>query len=139
MNDKGEILIDVVDPEYGAFAEGFIGTTGHPTTVCHGPGESHPCPVLEGAHCEHLEDAHGVVFQFNLDDPVIRDILQKYKDLVPLDIPIRVVVTDEQREQYADLLDGFQIWGREPTVADLDGFAAEVEAADYAADAESDV
>ena len=76
--------------------------------------------------------------QFNLDDPVIREILQKYKEMVPLDIPIRVVVTDEQREQYADLLEGFQIWGREPTVADLDGFAAEVEAADYAADADLD-
>lgn len=137
MKDKGEILIDVVDAGYGEFAADFIGTTGHPTTVCHGPGESHPCPVLEGAHCEHLENAHGVVFQFDLDNPVIREILQKYKETVPLEIPVRVVVTDEQRERYADLLEGFQVWRREPTVADLDGFAAEVEAADFAAEAEN--
>ena len=69
---------------------------------------------------------------------MIREVLQKYKEVVPLDIPIRVVVTDEQRQKYEDLLDGFQIWGREPTVADLDGFAAEVEAADYAAEASED-
>ena len=137
MKDKGEILIDVRDPDYGAFAESFMGKTGHPTSVCHGPGEQHPCPVLEGAHCEHLEDAHGVVFQFDLDDPVIREVLQKYKETVPLDIPIRVVVTDEQREKYSELLDGFQIWGREPTVADLDGFAAEVEATDLASESEA--
>ena len=137
MKDRGEILIDVRDREYGAFAEDFIGKTGHPTSVCHGPGEQHPCPVLEGAHCEHLEDAHGVVFQFNLDDPVIREVLQKYKETVPLEIPVRVVVTADQREKYAELLEGFQIWDREPTVADLDGFAAEVEAADLASGEDS--
>jgi len=138
MKDKGEILIDVRDPGYGDFAEGFMGKTGHPTSVCHGPGESHPCPVLEGAHCEHLEDARGVVFQFDLDDPVIREVLQKYKEIVPLEIPVRVVVSEEQRAKYEGLLEGFEVWNREPTVADLDGFAAEVEAADYAAEATQD-
>ena len=95
-------------------------------------------PILEGAHCEHLEDARGVVFQFDLDDPVIREVLQKYKEIVPLEIPIRVVVSEEQREKYEGLLEGFEVWNREPTVADLDGFAAEVEAADYAAEATQD-
>jgi hypothetical protein len=128
--DKGEILIDVVDADYGEFAKDFIEKTGHPATVCHGPGEGHPCPVLEGAYCEHLENAHGVVFQFDLDNPVYQEVLRRYKDIVPLEIPIRVVVSDEQRVKYADLLEGLEVWRREPTAGDLDGFSAEVEAAD---------
>ncbi len=32
--------------------------------------------------------------------------------------------------KYRDLLAGVQVWTREPTVSDLDGFAAQVEAAD---------
>jgi len=32
--------------------------------------------------------------------------------------------------RYADLLADVEVWRREPSVADLDGFAREVEAAD---------
>ena len=46
------------------------------------------------------------------------------------DIPIRVVVTDEQAQRYGRLLSGVETWSHLPSVADLDGFAAEVEAAD---------
>ncbi|MFP5255318.1 MAG: hypothetical protein ACLGI8_05640 [Acidimicrobiia bacterium] len=45
-------------------------------------------------------------------------------------MPIRVVTTPEQAVQHAALLAGVEVWTHEPTVADLDGFAAEVEAAD---------
>jgi hypothetical protein len=45
-------------------------------------------------------------------------------------MPIRVVVTSEQADRYRDLLADLQVWTHEPTAADLDGFAAEVEAAD---------
>jgi hypothetical protein len=41
-----------------------------------------------------------------------------------------VVATLEQAEQYRDELAGVEVWTHEPTVADLDGFAAEVEATD---------
>ena len=134
MKDKGEILIDVRDPGYGDFAEGFMGKTGHPTSVCHGPGESHPCPILEGAHCEHLEDAHGVVFQFDLDRPEHRTILARYKKILDSEIPVRVVVEYGQDQVYAELLAGTDVWAREPTAGDLDTFAAEVEAADKSRD-----
>ena len=45
-------------------------------------------------------------------------------------MPIRVVVRPEQRDRYADLFDQVQVWDHSPTAADLDGFAAQVEAAD---------
>ena len=45
-------------------------------------------------------------------------------------MPIRAVVRPGQRERYADLLGSFEVWEHEPTVADLDGFAAGVEATD---------
>jgi hypothetical protein len=41
-----------------------------------------------------------------------------------------VVVDVDQARRYAEDLVGVEILTHEPTVADLDGFAAEVEAAD---------
>jgi hypothetical protein len=39
-------------------------------------------------------------------------------------------VSPADAERHAELLRDVQLWTREPNVADLDGFAAEVEAAD---------
>ncbi len=38
------------------------------------------------------------------------------------------VVAPEQEEKYADVLRGVQVWTHPPTIADLDGFAAQTEA-----------
>ena len=57
-------------------------------------------------------------------------ILERYRQLGRDDLPIRVVVTPEQQERYADLLTQVQVWDHEPSAADLDGFAAQVEASD---------
>lgn len=59
-----------------------------------------------------------------------RDIVERYRQLGRDDLPIRVVVTAEQAEQFPQLLEEVETWGHEPGVAELDGFAAEVEAAD---------
>jgi hypothetical protein len=69
------------------------------------------------------------VFELDLDDPQHRTIVETYRTKNP-DIPIRVVVTDEQAQRYGRLLSGVETWSHLPSVADLDGFAAEVEAAD---------
>jgi hypothetical protein len=45
-------------------------------------------------------------------------------------MPIRVVATPEQVAKYQDDLSGIAVWSHEPTAAELDGFAAEVEAND---------
>ncbi len=129
MADKGDILIDVVDEDYGAFAQSFIEKAGHTATVCSGPTRTHPCPVLQGNHCEHLEGAAGVVFQFDLDDPIYRRLLEVYKDSVPSHLPLRVVVSEEQQKKYANLLRGVDVWVKEPSISELDGFSAEVESA----------
>jgi hypothetical protein len=70
------------------------------------------------------------VFQLDLDRPQHRSILARYQEVLPEDVPIRAVVSEQQAEQYAELLRGVQTWLDEPTAGDLDGFAAEVEAAD---------
>jgi len=44
------------------------------------------------------------------------------------DVPIVAVVAPEQEEKYADVLRGVQVWTHPPTIADLDGFAAQTEA-----------
>jgi hypothetical protein len=48
-----------------------------------------------------------------------------------------VVVGPGQADRYPELLSEFEVWTQEPTVAELDGFAARVDAADR--DAEQDL
>jgi hypothetical protein len=40
-------------------------------------------------------------------------------------------VREGQKQRFAELLAGVQVWEEEPSVADPDGFAAQVEAADH--------
>lgn len=127
MESEG-IILDVT-PADADYDRDFLERLGHPVLVCHGP-DSHPCPLLEEG-CELLNAAHGVVFQLDLERPQHRVILKRYREILPDDVPIRAVVREGQRTKYADLLGPVQTWEHEPTIGDLDGFAAQVEAADH--------
>jgi hypothetical protein len=70
------------------------------------------------------------VFRLDLDRPVHRVILKRYQESVADDVPLAVVVAPGQQDEYADILADVQVWVGEPTIADLDGFAARTEAAD---------
>jgi hypothetical protein len=124
------ILIDVTPGAEGEFDRSFLERTGHEVVVCHGPDPSALCPLLAGAGCENVDGAHGIIFELDLDRPQHRAILQRYREVTRPDVPIRAVVRSGQRDRYGDLLAPFEVWEHEPTVAELDGFAAEVEAAD---------
>jgi hypothetical protein len=126
----GMILIDVIPGSEGEFDRSFLESTGHKVVVCHGPGHDELCPLLAGTGCEMVDDAHGIVFALDLDREQHRAILQRYREVTRPELPIRAVVRPGQREQYADLLADFEVWEHEPTVAELDGFAANVEAAE---------
>jgi hypothetical protein len=129
----GVILLDV-PPGIGAdFDLDILERLGHPVVVCHGPGAEAMCPLLTGDGCPMYDDAHGIAFQLDLDREQHRAILVRYRALARRELPIRVYVTPEQAVRYADLLSDFEVWDHEPNVADLDGFAAEVEAADRGA------
>ena len=123
----GVILLDVVAGG-GTFDQSMLERLGHHVTVCNGP-QGELCPLLGGEGCDKFEQAHGIVFELDLDTEQHRAIVQRYRELAS-DIPIRVVVTPAQAERYADLLGEVEVWNHDPTVADLDGFACEVEAAD---------
>lgn len=125
----GVILLDVAAGG-GEFDRRFLERLGHPVTVCNGPDATQLCPLLGGEGCELFEQAHGVVFELDLDRPQHRDILERYRQLAGDDLPIRVVVRSDQAERFPELLGQVETWGHEPSVADLDGFAAEVEAVD---------
>jgi len=105
----------------------------HPVDVCSGPDVKSLCPLLGGTGCAMFEAAHGIVFKLDLDRPQHRAILREYRELAGEQTPIRVMCTKEQAEHYASWLTDVEIWDHEPTTADLDGFAAEVEAADRGA------
>jgi hypothetical protein len=125
----GVILLDVSAGE-GEFDREMLERFGHVVRVCHGPEHGTLCPLLAGTGCNRFEDAHGIVFALDLDRPQHRAIVRRYRDLARPDVPIRVVASPEQAARYAVELDGLEVVTHSPTVAELDGFAAEVEAAD---------
>jgi hypothetical protein len=126
----GMILIDVTPGSGGEFDRSFLQRSGHDVVMCHGPEHGDLCPLLAGTDCEKVDRAHGIVFALDLDQDQHRAILQRYREITRPEVPIRAVVRPGQRKQYADLLAAFEVWEHEPTVAELDGFAAGVEAAD---------
>jgi len=130
MDEERSVVL--LDAEHGAgeFDREILERLGHPVTVCNGPEVGTLCPLLGGHGCPKFEQAHGIVFALDLDRPQHRAIVRRYRELGREDLPIRVVVRPDQAERYADLLGEVQVWTGEPTVADLDGFAAQVEATD---------
>jgi hypothetical protein len=128
---QGTILIDITPGSGAEFDRSFLQRTGHEVIVCHGPDDGAVCPLLAGTGCDLVDRAHGIVFALDLDADQHRAILQRYHDVTGPEVPIRAVVRPGQRARYADLLDSFEVWEHEPTAADLDGFAAGVEAADH--------
>lgn len=128
MAEKSLILVDT--PEGGLTEVSFLEGEGHAAVICHGPTEATPCPLVLGQGCPMAENAHGILFHLDLDRPQHRVILERYKEVLRDDVPIRVVTTVEQARQYAPLLAGIQVWTHEPGIGDLDGFVAQVEAAD---------
>ena len=134
----GLVLLDAPSCSDVKFDVSFLERNEHPVIVCRGPAVGQLCPLLGSTGCSKYEAAHGVVFELDLDRAQHRAILQRYRGLNP-DIPIRVVVPADQTERFGDVLSDVQMWDHDPTVAELDGFAAEVEAADrFARVAESD-
>lgn len=130
MDDVVEGLILDVTPADGEFDRSFLERLGHPVLVCHGPEMGHVCPILKDG-CEMVNAAHGVVFQLDLERPQHRAILKRYQEVVSDDTPIAAVVGEGQRAKYSNLLSGVLVWEGEPNAAELDGFAAAVEAADW--------
>ena len=126
----GVVLLDVSPGAGEAFERSFLEKVGHPALVCHGPHEGEVCPLLEDKGCAEFEAAHGIVFELDLDRPQHLAIVGRYRELGREGLPIRVVATPEQAVRYRDELAGVEVWTHEPTAADLDGFAAEVEAND---------
>lgn len=130
---EGVVLLDVGPGAAGEFDRDTLERLGHPVLVCHGPGEQELCPLLGGSGCPKFEQAHGIVFKLDLGRQQHRAIVRRYRELARPDVPIRVLVAPGDAERYARELQDVEIWSHEPNVADLDGFAAEVEAADRVA------
>ena len=128
--ERVTILIDSETDGDSEFDRAFLERLGHEVVVCHGPEHGTLCPLLAGTGCEFVDNAHGIVFALDLDRPQHQRILQRYREVVADDVPIHVVVRPGQRERYAEMLGAFQVWEHDPSVADLDGLAAEIEAAD---------
>ena len=131
MPEPSKILLDSPSDLDPTPVISFLARLDHPVEVCHGPDDETPCPLLVGKGCDKPPSAHGIIYHLDLDRPAHRDILREYRRQVPSDVPLRVVVQPGQDRTYAELLRGLPVWTHDPSPAELDGFAAMVEAADY--------
>lgn len=132
MNERDHgVILDVTPGDHERFERHLLEGAGHEVRVCHGPDADHACPLLEEGACDEVDKAHGVVFKLDLDTAEHRRILAAYKEALPEDMPIAVSVMAGQETTYANLLEGLYVWTDTPNAAQLDGFAALVEAADY--------
>jgi hypothetical protein len=107
----------------------FLEDLGHRVMVCNGPEHGALCPILKGEGCPLAEGAEGIVFELDLDRPQHRAILAQYKEKLPAELPLRVVVRPDQAREHAELLKGLKVWTHVPVAGDLDAMAAEVESA----------
>lgn len=71
-----------------------------------------------------------MILQLDLDRPQHRVILKRFQKSLDKDVLTAAVIQPDQKERYADILAGMHVRTDEPSVAELDGFAALVEAAD---------
>ena len=120
------VILDVnPDPDALAWEQDFFGRLEDHVLVCGGPEQQGGCPILKGEVCGKVAAADGVIFQLDLDQADHRNILAKYTQI--LDVPIRVVVSEEQKERWAPLLELVEVFTPPIGPATLDAFAAEVE------------
>ena len=126
---EGVVLLDVPPGTEGEFDREMLERMGHPVLVCHGPEAETTCPLLTGEGCPLFEQAHGIVFKLDTGVAQHRAIVERYRQLARPGLPIRVMVPASGTDG-AELPGDVELWTHEPTVAELDGFAAEVEAAD---------
>jgi len=131
VNDprEGHVLLDALAGQGERFDVSFLERNLHPVTVCHGPTAGRVGPLLGGddASCTTPPTA-----SCSNSTWIAASIGRSWSATAKLkpDIPIRVVVRAGQAERHAAALAGVPAWRHDPTAADLDGFAAEVEAAD---------
>ena len=122
------ILLDNPDWREMEDQADFYRNLGHEVELCIGPRKEGGCPLLTGAACPLVENAEGVIFQLDLDLPEHRRLLSKYiRYFDNVGVPVRVVVTPEQKERWANLLKLVEVWTTPVTVSKLDGFSSEVE------------
>jgi hypothetical protein len=120
------VILDVnPDPEALEWEQEFLTRLDVPVIGCCGPDARGGCPLLVGEPCPKIEAADGVIFQLDLDKADHRRILAMYAQ--QLDVPIRIVVSEEQRRRWAHLVDMVEVFVPPVGPATLDAFAAEVE------------
>ena len=128
--DSGTVLL-VVPEDADQFTACILQKLEHRVITCHGPTGRHDCPLVHGQGCAWYNEAHGIVFALDLRLPEHVAIVRHYEDLarsVGHELPIRVIVPPGS--DVPTHLGDVPTWYGDPTVAQLDGFAALVEATD---------
>jgi hypothetical protein len=126
MMTRTPVIVDVnPDPDALVWEQDFLTRLDAAVIQCRGPNEPGGCPLENGLPCPKLEAADGVIFQLDLDIPEHRGLLARYGKL--LEVPVRAVVTQDQKVRHAHLLESFEVFTPPIGPATLDAFEAEVE------------
>jgi hypothetical protein len=127
---SGAVLL-VVPEDADHFTASILEKLEHRVITCHGPTSSRHCPLVHGQGCAWYNEAHGIVFALDLRRPEHVAIISHYERLAASagrELPIRVIVPAGSDAPVR--LGDVPTWYGDPTVAQLDGFAALVEATD---------
>jgi hypothetical protein len=123
---RKSIILDVnPDPDALQWEEDWLERQDVDVVRCGGPHTPGDCPLLEGKACGKIVKADGILFQLNLERSDHRQILKTYSET--LDIPVRAVVSEADRDRYRDLLAEVEVVTPPMGPAALDAFASEVE------------
>jgi len=123
---RKSVILDVnPDPDALYWEEDWLERQDVDVVRCGGPHAPGACPLLRGKACGKIVKADGILFQLNLERPDHRQILKTYSEI--LDIPIRAVVSEVDRDRYRALLTEVEVVTPPMGPAALDAFAAEVE------------
>lgn len=125
METLDTALVDCVSDHSQEAAQ--LERRGHHVVYCAGPPQASLCPILRNGFCEKLAAASGVIFDLDLDRAQHRAILARYRQVLGPEVPIRVMVTDSQAERHAHVLRDVITWTGQPTITDVDDFAAMLE------------
>lgn len=122
-------ILRVGDPDERSSVT-VLEASGAAVLECDGPNGS-TCPLVEGQGCSLVDDAAGIVFELDLDDPYNREILRCYRERSGPRTPIQVIASPDRRERHRDSLTGVPVMS-EPAVPALANFVDRVELADMA-------
>ncbi len=102
------VLIEHVDESVGMSVAAGLRQAGYAVAVCPGPAHTERCPLAGDAGCEIAHGADVIVSSLGLGSPQSREVLEALRARCA-GTPLIVEVAPDEKEEWADLLQGCEV------------------------------